>query len=332
MIKAILLLFIILLTTTTYSQVINKEDKDLPRTIKNIDKQADSQATLDYYVITKSEKKLFNVNKLNEVTRELPPRSYTEKINGIKFKMIYVQGGILETLREDNDSEKPVYKIELNGYFMSETEVTVELYMNFVNETQSHYPEWLEEGGGYNIKTGRDDYYKKLGDALQNPKNPIIGISWYNAVAFCEWLNQKTGKEYRLPTEAEWEFAARGGTEEQYTKWAGIDSESSLTAYAWLKNNSNSKPHPVKQKQPNELGLYDMSGNVDEWCSNWYTEDYYKTTTEFSFQSPNPRAKIRTLRGGSWGRDPLSILVTSRRGTIPDSKSIYYGFRLCRSK
>ncbi|EDN70692.1 protein of unknown function DUF323 [Beggiatoa sp. PS] len=129
-----------------------------------------------------------------------------------RFRMGDIQGG------GDSD-EKPVHWVNIDQFAMGKNEVTVGEYLRFVKATGTHAPEWLEKGSEYNIHTGTDNHYKKLGSALTDENHPIVGVSWNDAIAYVKWLTQQTGKQYRLPTEAEWEYAARAGTETKY--WWG---------------------------------------------------------------------------------------------------------------
>jgi len=166
-------------------------------------------------------------------------------------------------------------------------------------------------------------YFKNCGDNC-----PVENVSWYEVQEFIERLNSKTGKKYRLPTEAEWEYAARSGGKRE--KYAGTNSDADLGSYAWYITNSGSKTHPVGQKQPNGLGLYDMSGNVWEWCSDWYGKDYYASSPKDNPQGPSS-GSYRVLRGGSWGNDPRNIRASDRGIDFPSFRLIYNGFRLLRT-
>ena len=137
-------------------------------------------------------------------------------------------------------------------------------------------------------------------------------------------LNRLTGKNYRLPTEAEWEYAAGGGSTNR-TKWAGTNSESSLESYAWYGSNSNSQTHPVGTKSPNGLGLYDMSGNVWEWCSDWKAN--YSSSSQTNPQGPSS-GSYRVSRGGSFGRDPSYCRAANRLGDRPGLPRDGLGFRV----
>ncbi|MEO6037196.1 MAG: SUMF1/EgtB/PvdO family nonheme iron enzyme, partial [Saprospiraceae bacterium] len=211
------------------------------------------------------------------------------------------------------------------GFYLSKYELTVKEYMTFVKETKSHYPEWLETGSDYNITTGTDGYYKKLGSALQKENNPIVGINWDDAIAYCDWLSTKKGLKYRLPTEAEWEYAARGGHLGQIYKYAGSNV---LDRVAWYDVTSGNKTHEVGQKKANELGFFDMTGNVWEWCSDWYG------TYTFGSQN-NPTGPItgmgRINRGAAWDFVSNYARVTYRNFNGASYRSYNLGFRLART-
>ncbi|MDP8288063.1 MAG: formylglycine-generating enzyme family protein [Candidatus Electryonea clarkiae] len=154
---------------------------------------------------------------------------------------------------------------------------------------------------------------------------PVEQVSWNDVQDFLKKLNQSDpGKGYRLPTEAEWEYACRAGTTTRY--YSG-KSESDLASVGWYNGNSGKKTHPVGQKKENAWGLYDMHGNVNEWCKEWYDGDYYDSspTTDPQGASSGP---YRVLRGGSWGSYARGCRSALRNGTIPDNRDYVNGFRV----
>jgi formylglycine-generating enzyme required for sulfatase activity len=157
---------------------------------------------------------------------------------------------------------------------------------------------------------------------------PVENVSWNDIQVYLQRLQARTGKSYRLPTEAEWEYAARSGGRD--VRWAGTNDEKTVGDYAWYLNNARFMSHPVGKKKPNGLGLYDMTGNVWEWVSDWYAEDYYKTSSRQDPQGP-AEGRMRTLRGGYWGDSAVFARVTRRIGLSPDAKAPGYGFRLAQS-
>ena len=257
---------------------------------------------------------------------------HIQKEKSFVLEMVYIEAkgkSFMMGSNDGSDNEKPVHKITFDyNYELGKTAVTIEQYMYFVHDTNSHYPEWLEEGSEYNIVTGSDDHYKKLD--LLNPareQTPIVGISWKDAKAYCDWLSKKSGKKYRLPTEAEWEYACRAGTT---TKWSFGDDKSKLKEYAWYNENSNSKTHEVGLKKPNPWGLYDMHGNVREWCEDDW-EDNHNSTPRDGSAHENKNTKRKVLRGGSWVNYAGITRSAIRFDRIGGDRVSYVGFRLLRT-
>ena len=240
----------------------------------------------------------------------------TITVNGVTFKMIKVEGGTFkmgaqstDPNGENYDSEayswgQPVHNVTLDDYYIGETEVTQELWEAVMGTNPSFF---------------------------SGSNNPVESVSWDDCQEFIAKLNRLTGKEFRLPTEAEWEYAARGGNKSRGYKYAGSNT---IGEVAWYDDNAcdgvgkNSPAygiHPVGTKSPNELGLYDMSGNVDEWCSDWYGE--YS-----SFSQTNPTGptsgSYRVLRGGCWDYSARVCRVSDRGVGIPDDRYYSGGFRL----
>lgn len=163
-----------------------------------------------------------------------------------------------------------------------------------------------------------------------NPSNfsdcdncPVEQVSWEEAQEFIRKLNRMTGKNYRLPTEAEWEYAARGGSKSHGYKYSGSNS---IGDVAWYEGNSGDKTHPVGQKQPNELGLYDMSGNVFEWCSDRYGG--YSSSAQNNPKGPSNGSSLRVCRGGGWYFSSRYCRVSYRLSRYPGDCSYSLGFRV----
>lgn len=223
------------------------------------------------------------------------------KVKGVTFKMIYVRGDSFtmgctgEQGRDCYDSETPAHSVTSSDFYMGETEVTQALWKAVMGSNPS--------------------YYK--GDDL-----PVERVSWNDCQEFIRKLNSLTGKTFRLSTETEWEFAARGGIHHSGYKYAGGNSVEDV---AWYEGNSSSQTHPVGSKQPNALGLYDMSGNVWEWCSDWYGSYSGVTQTNLQDSSSGP---FRVFRGGSWFNLARICRVSYRSRSNPNHRDSDIGLRL----
>ena len=227
-------------------------------------------------------------------------------VKDVSFKMIYVEGDTFQMGSDDKDAEgneSPVHQVTLNSYLLGETPVTQALWAAVMGEEPSYNGGWVEE-------------YGRGGDY------PAYRVSWKDCQEFIKKLNKLTGKTFRLPTEAEWEFAARGGKQRSPYKYAGGNN---IDEVAWCALNSGGKVHPVKRKKPNALGLYDMSGNVFEWCGDWFG-DYH------SSPQTNPKGRTsgthRVLRGGSRGTSAESCRVSNRSSCAPVNCNRNRGLRL----
>ena len=271
-------------------------------------------------------------------------------VSGIKFIMKEIPTSSMIVLGDDVEDDNPIHPAKITTYRMQETEVTQELWQAIME----HKPSYFDGSVG--------DKVAKEGEVQEN--RPVDQVNWYHAIAFCNKLSIKTNLEpcykvlkngnpidfatlkfediptvddadwnkltldtsktgFRLPTEAEWEWAAKGGTNDT---WAGCSNETELADYAWTENNSEGKTHEVAKKKPNGYGLFDMSGNVIEWCHDIYNKD---------LPSPLPTnykgaatGKSRVTRGGNWQRETLQAKVSFRNSFVPRLNNIYSGFRL----
>ena len=226
-------------------------------------------------------------------------KEYT--VNGVRFKMIAVAGGTFtmgatsEQQNPDND-EKQTHTVTLSDYYIGETEVTQELWAAVMGSNPSRFP--------------------------GNMQRPVERVSWNDCQTFIQKLNRLTGANFRLPTEAEWEFAARGGRNSRGYQYSG---SSNLGDVAWYYDNSSHTTHPVKTKSPNELGIYDMSGNVHEWCQDWYGD--YSSSSQTNPTGPST-GSYRVGRGGSWLHIACSCRSAFRIYNAPDYRDDYLGLRL----
>jgi len=236
-------------------------------------------------------------------------------------EMVVLKGGSFKMGSGEYDNEKPIHEVQVKSFAMGKFEVTIGQYLKCVAEGSCNQPEWLESGSKYNINTGSSDLYKKVGMSENNRNHPIVGVSWNDAMRYTEWLSKKTAKKYRLPTEAEWEYAARANTS---TKWSFGDNESDLKDYAWYDKNSDNKLHEVGQKKPNGFGLFDMHGNAREWtCSDY---ENYSKNNHLECSSNNNARKL--LRGGWWYYNAFNCRSANRDGVTPDFRGNYVGFRV----
>jgi formylglycine-generating enzyme required for sulfatase activity len=238
------------------------------------------------------------------------------------FRMGDIQGG------GDSD-EKPVHRVSVNQFAMGRYEVTVGEYLRFVRATDRHAPEWQEAGSKYNFQTGTESHYKNLGSALTKKDHPIVGVSWNDATAYTEWLSLQTGQSYRLPTEAEWEYAARAGSNTKY--WWGNEIGSNK-ANCWQKQCGDHFEYtaPVGSFAPNQFGLYDTVGNVWEWSCSEY-ENRYKGKEKYCLSKNRAKSdSLFVLRGGSWDFNAGWTRSSDRGRDSRAGHGGFYGFRLAR--
>lgn len=241
------------------------------------------------------------------VTQEMFPQKQNVEqftVNGVPFNMIRVEGGtfLMGATREQGDDaqdeEKPAHEVTLSTYYIGETEVTMALWNAIMEPVNSRY---------------------------NDAEHPVHKISWIDCQKFIRKLNAMTGKHFRLPTEAEWEFAARGGNKSKGYKYSGGNNSKSV---GWTKeNNKEYGIKHVKQKKANELGLYDMSGNVWEWCQDWYIGRYVNRAQ--TNPTGPPRGEQRVLRGGCWGAVEKCSRVSYRFENEPNERMSIAGMRLC---
>ncbi len=251
-----------------------------------------------------------NGNSTQTTDSEVKTTTYT--VCGVSFKMVAVQGGTFtmgataEQGSDAGDSEKPAHQVTLSSYSIGQTEVTQELWQAVMGSNPSQF------FGNLNLQ------------------RPVEYVSWNDCQTFISKLNQLTGKNFRLPTEAEWEYAARGGNRSQGYKYAGSNN---IDDVAWYWDNIPSQPcgtagygtQTVATKAPNELGLYDMSGNVWEWCQDWYGS--YSSDAQTNPTGPTS-GSLRVNRGGSWRSNARHCRVSRHTGDTPSNLNYFLGLRL----
>ncbi|MDP4206328.1 MAG: formylglycine-generating enzyme family protein [Bacteroidota bacterium] len=227
-------------------------------------------------------------------------KTFTETVNSVNFDMVAIEGGtfMMGSNEGDND-EKPVHSVTVSDFYMGKTEVAQSLWKAVMGNDPSAFK----------------------GDDL-----PVESVSWNDVLEFIRKLNQLTGKDYRLPTEAEWEYAAGGGARRSDKE--SSDTESNLKDFAWYGANSDNMTHPIGTKNPNVLGLHDIFGNVWEWCNDWYGD--YDSSTQINPLGP-ASGSFRVCRGGGWYYNEQYCRASFRFSRIPDFRGTGLGFRLVLS-
>jgi formylglycine-generating enzyme len=247
-----------------------------------------------------------------------------------------------DTFGDGDPDEKPVHEVCVDDFYLARTEVTVGQFQNFVNAT-GYRTEAEREGWAYAlIDQGwaqvKDRSWRNPGFS-QTDRHPVVCVSWNDARAFLDWLSQKSGKAFRLPTEAEWEYAARSGGKSYKYSWGNgspsgnIADEAIKRAYPQVKGQWEGYDDgfvytaPVGSFSPNELGLYDMTGNIWEWCQDWYGKDYYASSPKDNPSGPGS-GEGRIVRGGSWDFGPGDVRAAARGRLDPSDRGDNSGFRL----
>lgn len=253
-----------------------------------------------------------NMTKTITVEQDKNQKAATITVNGVSFNMVPVEGGTFQMGGNDWFNNGPIHAVTVSSFSIGETEVTQALWFAVMGQKPT------------SNSTYKWEKYYGLGDNC-----PAYLISWDDCQEFIVKLNQKTGMNFRLPTEAEWEFAARGGIHSKGYLYAGSNAVNDV---AWHDSNSHDgdyhrTPHNVRSKKANELGIYDMSGNILEWCSDWYDEYYYRSSPNVNPQGPVSGTE-RVMRGGSYSGFDIACKVTNRVGH--GSKEAHYdtGLRL----
>ena len=215
------------------------------------------------------------------------------------------EGWFLMGCNSGQDNERPVHRVWVDDFLLAACQVTNADYVRFLRDTRSLPPPFWNDRN------------------FNNPEQPVVGVSWFEAVRYCDWLSEQTGRRFRLPTEAEWERAARGGLDGAQFPWGDAPPES-LPDYA---SRWQTGPEPVGQASANEYGLYNMCDNVHEWCADWYAPGYYAVSPDRNPRGPETGER-RVSRGGSW-RHHIKISRCAARSSIPpEFQYADYGFRV----
>jgi sulfatase modifying factor 1 len=203
------------------------------------------------------------------------------------------------------DNEKPVHRVWVDEFLLAACQVTNAEYARFLEDTRSQPPPFRSDPN------------------FNHPQQPVVGVSWHEAVRYCEWLRLRTCRPFRLPTEAEWERAARGGRENELYPWGDAPPQS-LPNYVGRWQNG---PEPVGRAEPNGYGLYNMCDNVHEWCADWYSPSYYSASPDRNPRGPDTGDR-RASRGGSWRHHIKMSRCAARSSIPPEFQYADYGFRV----
>lgn len=280
-----------------------------------------------------------------------------------KPNMVEVAGGSFSmgnpTPKKGEEYQTPVHTVKVNSFYMAKYEVTVKEYKEFIadksyksfSKKHNHWMPPKPDTTWWQGHPETEKYYKNTAMLSWwgwQDDYPMFHVSWYDAVEYCNWLSQKHGYEpcyyknadmgvscdytkngYRLPTEAEWEYAARGGKKKDSYRYSGSNN---INDVAWYdETTKQTGPRAVGSKKPNSLGIYDMSGNVWEWCNDFYSPYYYKNSPKDNPVNKTPTGN-KSIRGGAWHYRADLSTVTSRDGPKNGFTNYNYGFRLVRKK
>jgi formylglycine-generating enzyme required for sulfatase activity len=248
--------------------------------------------------------------------------------------------GTPESERDHMDDERQI-EVSVEQFAIAAMEATVAEYKACVADGGCNPPEWLEAGGRHNIETGSSRYYRNLGDNLTEPGQPVVGVSFEDATAYAAWLYAKTGHAYRLPSEAEWEYAARAGTTTAF--WWGDQLPDDGAVHAACKGCGGewdgTAPAPANAFAPNPWGLFNVHGNVWEWTADYYCEDYSSGPRNGAPRSVDdcasvdeqpPSRGVRSMRGGSVFYSAKVMRSGMRARNVPDFRNFSVGFRVAR--
>jgi sulfatase modifying factor 1 len=246
---------------------------------------------------------------MSETRRQFEPQAIREMAQFTEPRMVTIPEGWFAMGSENaRDDERPAHRVWVDGFELGIHQLSRAEFAHFIAQTRRAAPAFWDDPN------------------FQDPRQPVVGPSWFDANAFCEWLSRITARNYRLPTEAEWERAARGGIEGQLYSWGDAPPEE-LPNYAERWKNG---PEPVGLYAPNPYGLFNMGDNVHEWCGDWYDAHYYERSPQRNPQGPGEGSR-RSSRGGAW-RHHIKVSRCSARSSIPpEFKYADYGFRVARS-
>ncbi|MGA2957487.1 MAG: formylglycine-generating enzyme family protein [Thermodesulfobacteriota bacterium] len=329
-----------------YSVSLNLFDTQNARAEKSVSEFSRSEDELIDLVQVAVRKLLGESLEVSTSAVKKPSKEFKDPITGMEF--IFVKGGCYEmgdTFGDGHEREKPVHEVCVDDFYLGKYEVTVGEFRKFVDSTG--YRTEAEKGDGcltltgVNWKKDRNANWRSPGFPI-NDKHPVVCVSWNDAVAFARWMEGRGGKTYRLPTEAEWEYAARDGGKKMKYSWGDGEPSGNIADESAKRRIPNwsglwdiwsgyddgyAYTAPVGSFRPNGLGMYDMMGNVWEWCADWYDRNYYQNSPKDNPRGPGNGQK-RLLRGGSWFYDPWNVRATNRFWLDPADPFVDNGFRL----
>ena len=293
-------IFVLVLSLTISVQAISGENT---RKKTNLTTPAPAKGSAVGKNVNSGKRSAASVCNSQKTNTDLTQTQKDSIIQNLMANMVYVEGGTFVMGATDEqgsdayDREKPTHQVTLSSFSINKYEVTQEEWQIVMGNN----PSWFK-----------------------GAKRPVEKVSWEECQEFIRKLNAMTGCRFRLPTEAEWEYAARGGNKSHGYKYAGSND---LKSVGWYDFNCRNETHKVGSKQPNELGLYDMSGNVWEWCQDWYEE--YSPSSQTN-PSGSSYSGVRVFRGGSWINNSRNCRVSERRKYYPDGLGGLLGFRLAQ--
>ena len=282
---------------------INVNCKDLSTLNKKVQSSASNNVSV---TVTQGGKVLYKGDADKQPDARLSDSNKLIILNSTKVQtypeLIKIKGGTFTMGTDSGYWSSPKHRVTLSDYYIGKTEVIVAQFRAYCDATGASMP-------------------KRWGDS---ENDPVQNVSWHDAVKYCNWLSKKLNKNITLPTEAQWEFAARGGNKSKGYIYAGSNY---YNAVGWVSENALNKPHPVASKKANELGLFDMCGNVGEWCLDWFDITYYERSPSTNPVNKKP-GNERVHRGGYFTRNNGQATVDSRFKNRPDVNAYYIGFRV----
>ncbi|WP_145855967.1 formylglycine-generating enzyme family protein [Pedobacter suwonensis] len=260
-----------------------------------------------------------------QILAQTTNESYTQSINGtkLKFDMQAIPAGKFKMgSNTGKPDEQPVHEVKLDAFWMGKHEVTWDIFEPFLYRDYEKQASTSAIPAEVDAVTRPTKPYLDMTFGMGKANQPAVAMTQYNAIQFCKWLYMRTGVFYRLPTEAEWEYACKAGTESNYS--FGNDA-SKLGDYAWYKDNSDNKTHQVGQKKPNPWGLFDMYGNVSEWTYDQYLPDFYSKSKDKMVENPvaiPDKLYPNVVRGGSYDETANNLTSTARLASDPSWKQL----------